>query len=686
MLMLPTSAGAVPLPWTSFVGVLAPFLRTNCVMRRLGSAYCRAGGAMPVRSAAAGARPPSLLVYASSLVGLIFGISGTITRVVRGMGHDIAACSTCHTEAAPRQGTKYFRALVAASSHTHVAPTAPNNHRVGRLQPMYRATDGIDEDVVVVASPPSTWRKASSFSPPVWPEMDALGKNLGLVMGFAASLQGPNPNGGGCVIAAIAFASLPSSHSAALLRIRTLPAQRASVVTVDTHRWLAVVNRGSALLTLAWPSSLHVFSVLLHHMMIIHIFNRSQVGLFVLSSGSLGALSIHTRRESRMLWPLLGDNRRSWRSEDSSPTIGWVTVRVEQPSTRLRAILQHVHAPLRMVGSKHGRGPFLKLECVATHGTSAQTRVGARQDFIRSVLRDSRDDLKVLDLRSTQSTTNTGACPTNMELQRHRVLLSANATELTKIFQVFVKNLQGKSIAINNVTGLTSVEDLKFNVQEKTQMRGVWPELKYQSELLHDGKTLSACGIDQGATLEMTWLLLGGGPTPAPARDTGAAESSHTTGSNIFQLDENIAAELGQRSHSIWRSIGAADDNANKERDAVREPRAAFINECAAQQQDATDLRTMAKRIMDVCNVESLEDYNEHAADALPHNTEASNAAREAPGLESAAVNGANAFEASLVSEISGVLTIFLCVLCAPTVAFAHARTQKSSRTPTLLS
>jgi hypothetical protein len=332
---------------------------------------------MPVLSAAAGARPPSLLVYASALVGLIFGLSGTIAQVVRGMGHDIAACVTCYSAAAPRQGTKYFRALVAASSHTHVAPTAPNNHRVGRLQPMYRATEyGKDEDVVVVASPPSTWREASSFSPPVWPEMDALGQILGLVMGFAASLQGSNPNGGGCVIAAMAFASLPSSHSAALLRIHTLQARRASVVTVDTHRWLAVVHRGSALLTLAWPSSLHVFSVLLHHMMIIHIFNGSQVGLFVLSSGSLGALSSHTRRESRMRLPLLGDNRRSRRSDDSSPTTGWVIVRVEQPSTGLRAIMQHVHAPQRMVGSKHERGPLLKLECVATHATSARTPVG----------------------------------------------------------------------------------------------------------------------------------------------------------------------------------------------------------------------------------------------------------------------------------------------------------------------
>jgi hypothetical protein len=91
-------------------------------------------------------------------------------------------------------------------------------------------------------------------------------------------------------------------------------------------------------------------------------------------------------------------------------------------------------------------------------------------------------------------------------------------------------------------------------------------------------------------------------------------------------------------------------------------------------------------RMLDVRNVESLEDYNEHAADALPHNMDASNAAREAPGPESAAGNGADALEASLASESAGVFHNFPCLLCAPTVAFAHARTQKSSRTPALLS
>ena len=71
-------------------------------------------------------------------------------------------------------------------------------------------------------------------------------------------------------------------------------------------------------------------------------------------------------------------------------------------------------------------------------------------------------------------------------------------------------------------------------------------------------------------------------------------------------------------------------------------------------------------RMLDACNVESLEDYNEHAADALPHNMDASNAAREAPGLESTAGNGVDALEASLASENAGVLTIFLACCARP--------------------
>ncbi len=65
---------------------------------------------------------------------------------------------------------------------------------------MYRATN-YDKDVFVVASPLSTWQGVSSFLPSVWLEVDTtLGWTFGLVMGFVASSQGWNPNGGVKVI------------------------------------------------------------------------------------------------------------------------------------------------------------------------------------------------------------------------------------------------------------------------------------------------------------------------------------------------------------------------------------------------------------------------------------------------------------------------------------------------------
>jgi hypothetical protein len=81
--------------------------------------------------------------------------------------------------------------------------------------------------------------------------------------------------------------------------------------------------------------------------------------------------------------------------------------------------------------------------------------------------------------------------------------------------------------------------------------------------------------------------------------------------------------------------------------------------------------------MLDACNVESLEDYNEHAAAALPHNMDASNAAHEAPGLESAAINGADALEASLASESTGVLTISLGVLHSHRYSEARTRAHR---------
>jgi hypothetical protein len=170
----------------------------------------------------------------------------------------------------------------------------------------------------------------------------------------------------------------------------------------------------------------------------------------------------------------------------------------------------------------------------------------------------------------------------------------------------------------------------------------------------------------------MTWLLLGGGPTPALEPDARAA-TSHSTTSNGFQLDETDAAELGPRLRPVSPSIDHSRQRPpwRASAHAAHEPKVAFVDECAAQQRDAKASRTMPEsschalpRIMDECTVESLEDYDGHVADALPKNMETANIAPEAPVLDSAAADGAIiALEASLASESAGGFYISLCVL-----------------------
>jgi hypothetical protein len=319
--------------------------------------------------------------------------------------------------------------------------------------------------------------------------------------------------------------------------------------------------------------------------------------------------------------------------------------------------MPHVQVQLPMVDFKHRREMRLRrghvLCHVVIHQTAAKPVTGAHRGFIRSAVRDSSD-----------ASTPDRALGSASEQRRHRVLLAAKATESTKVLQVFVKTFEGRSITIDNVTGQTSVEDLKLKVKEKTEMRGVWPALKYRGARLHDSKPLSAHGIDEAATLEMTWRLLGGGltPAPAPAPNTGA-ESSHAAANAIVPLDENTAAKPGRRPRSVSPSVATA--NASEKGNNVHiahKPTIAFMDESEAHRQDATDSRTMAEsvgdallRITEACNLESLEDEDESTAVMIPHNIEASNVVRQAPAFEIAAVNGATALDASLAAESAGV-------------------------------
>ncbi len=318
--------------------------------------------------------------------------------------------------------------------------------------------------------------------------------------------------------------------------------------------------------------------------------------------------------------------------------------------------MPHVHVQLPMVDFKHRREMRLKLGrvlChVVIHETAAKPGTGAQRGFIRSALRDSSD----------ASTPDWALGSSTSEQPRHRVLLAAKATESTTVLQVFVKTFEGRSITINNVTGQTSVEDLKLKVKEKTGMRGVWPELKYQSAWLQDSQPLSTYGIDHAATLELTWRLLGGGLTPALAPNTGA-ESSHTAANTIVRLDENNAAKPGPRPRPVSPSVTPANANEKGNNAHVaHKPTIAFMDEREAHRQDATDSRTMAEsvgdallRITEACNLESLEDEDGRTADIVPRNMGASNVAHQTPAFEIAAVNGATALDASLAAESAGV-------------------------------
>ena len=183
---------------------------------------------------------------------------------------------------------------------------------------------------------------------------------------------------------------------------------------------------------------------------------------------------------------------------------------------------------------------------------------------------------------------------------------------------------------------------------------------------------LSTNGIDEAATLEMTWRLLGGGRTPAPAPSIGAA-SSHAAANTIVPLDENNAAKPGPRPRTVSPSVATANaTEKGMNAHAAHKPTIAFMDEREAHRQDATDSRTMVEsegdallRITEACNIESLEDEDERTADMVPHNMEASNVARQAPAFEIAAVNGATALDASLAAESAGVHSAYPLLLSA---------------------
>jgi hypothetical protein len=312
---------------------------------------------------------------------------------------------------------------------------------------------------------------------------------------------------------------------------------------------------------------------------------------------------------------------------------------------------------LRMVVSKcrkQGRQVAAlrrKLDRVATQVYSAQTLADGHQVSVRVVGRDFGDDLLA----------ERALCYT---LEQHPRVLIVKATELTKTFQVFVRNIEGQSITINDLTGQTSVPDFKLKVKRKTGMRGVWPIVWYRGTQLDDSKNLSTYGIEQDANLKLMWFLLGGvrRRTP-PSAPNMRAESSRAATNTSDPLDEDSDVEPGPRSRSASPSTTAADGNEDgaNVRAAIK-PTVAFVDEHAAHQRKAMGSPSFATspghalpRSMDACDVESFEDYDEHAMDVLSPNVEASSVGSNAPVVDDAACNGASALYKRQASDIAGV-------------------------------
>jgi hypothetical protein len=291
-----------------------------------------------------------------------------------------------------------------------------------------------------------------------------------------------------------------------------------------------------------------------------------------------------------------------------------------------------------------------KLDRGATQVYSAQTLADGHQVSVRVVGRDFGDDLLA----------ERAICYT---LEQHPRVLIVKATELTKTFQVFVRNIEGQSITINDLTGQTSVPDFKLKVKRKTGMRGVWPIVWYRGKLLDDSKNLSTYGIEQDANLDMMWFLLGGIRRRTPSAPNIRAESSRAAINTSDPLDEDSVVEPGPRSRSASPSIAAADGNEDgaNVRAAIK-PTVAVVDEHAAHQRKAmgstslaTSLGHVLPRSMGACDAESFEDYDTLAMDVLSHTVKASSVASNAPVVDDWACNGASELDKRQASDIAGV-------------------------------
>jgi large subunit ribosomal protein L40e len=95
-------------------------------------------------------------------------------------------------------------------------------------------------------------------------------------------------------------------------------------------------------------------------------------------------------------------------------------------------------------------------------------------------------------------------CPNQTAL-----LGGASPLTVTKHFQIFIKNLKGKSVTLE-VKASDTIEAVKQKFQDRDGTPRVWQRLVFAGKLLQDGRTVSSYNITARVTLQLVMRLRGG--------------------------------------------------------------------------------------------------------------------------------------------------------------------------------
>ena len=143
-------------------------------------------------------------------------------------------------------------------------------------------------------------------------------------------------------------------------------------------------------------------------------------------------------------------------------------------------------------------------------------------------------------------------------------------------FQLFVKDLNGKTITIEDNSPQHRVLLLKEKIEEKTQIPAYAQRLVFAGGSLDNSRTLSDYNIKEGSTFHLLLKLLGGGPPTLSFNSMEEEESYDLVPASDSPLWTHIRAGLNLQGHCknpeceangqiIWIQKGFGTFNMNKE-------------------------------------------------------------------------------------------------------------------------